>query len=356
MVRVLNHELFSVKKMSRVSWSTLAAAAAAVLVAALVGNWDRLTKTDEDRFREALAAGDFETAIELAETIVASSPGSAAAHLEVASVYVQKAARRQDVAESLVAARRSALRASEIDAASPDAWRAVGYTYELGGDLKLAIEYYQKALDVSPKNVAALTQMGLALVAQGKVSAGERYLGLAVQADPTDPWARIFLARAWLSLANRDAATIEKNLEPALASALSPAVAEAKAIVSSLRLAAGRPEEAELLAREAIAVAPASVEAHIALGEALYDSVFSRQLPWEETFAEVRALGDRLVELDPTRAAGPYLSLRAAARLGDKVSAAAYAERALGALAQDSTLTAAERSDMRAKIRAAYSR
>lgn len=356
MARVLNHELFSAKKTLRVSRPALAAAAAIILVAAVGANWDRLTKTDEDRFRESVAAGDFDAALEIAEAAAAKNPESADAHLKVASTYAQKALRRQSVEESVAAARRFALRASEIDAANPDAWRAVGYTYELEGKLPLAIDYYQKAIDASPKNAAALTQIGLALSAQGKTSAGERYLSLAVQADPLDPWARIFLTRARLSQANPDAAAAEKILEPVLVSGSQAAVAEAKAIVSGIRLAAGKPEEAELLAREAVAAAPDSVEANIALGEALYDGVFSRQLPWEETFSEVRAIGDRLAELAPTRVAGPYLSLRAAARLGDKVSAAAYADRALGLVAQDPTLTAAERVDTQAKIRAAYSR
>lgn len=355
MARALNHELFSAKKTSRVSRPALAAAAAIILLAAVGSNWDRLTKTDEDRFRELVAAGDFDAALEIAEAAAAKNPESADAHLKVASAYAQKALRRQDIGESLVAARRSALRAGEIDAANPDAWRAVGYTYELEGNLPLAIDYYQKAIDASPKNAAALTQMGLALSAQGKASAGERYLELAVQADPLDPWARIFLARVRFSQDNRDAAAIEKLLEPTLSSGSLPAVAEAKAVLSSLRLSAGKPEEAETLAREAVAAAPDSVEANIALGEALYDGVFSRQLPWEETFAEVRAIGDRLAELAPTRVAGPYLSLRAAARLGDTVSAAAYADRALGLLPKDPTLTDS-RLGMQAKIRAAYSR
>jgi tetratricopeptide (TPR) repeat protein len=347
----LNHEVFARRDIFPPALrAALAAAVVVALAAAVAFNWDALTRSDEERFQEAYDQGDIDGALALAAKLVADNPSSARAQIGLAAAYIQRALAGREVAASVAAARGAATRATELDAEDPDGWRTLGYTYELEGDAETAAGYYARAVALQPMNAAALVQLGQALAASGQGAEAEAYLERAVAADSYDPQARLLLAQARLSRGDEDTYAIEKLLEPVFGSGVPLLVADAKATVVAIRLAEGADEAAEKLAREAVGDAPDSVPALLALGEALYSSVMSRQLPWDATMAEVRALAGRAAEIAPTRAAAPYLAFRAASATGDAAGAARYAERALALLAADPTLSPSARVEMAARI------
>jgi tetratricopeptide (TPR) repeat protein len=345
----LNHEIFR-RRAEVPAWvkPALVAALLAVAVAAVWLNWDALTKTDAERYQEAYDAGRLDEALEVALRIAAEDPDSARAQLGVAAVYLQRAL-RGDVA-AVAAARAAAARAAEIDPNDPDASRTLGYTYELEGDYDSAIEYYERAIAAAPRDALALTQLGSAYAATGRSDLAERQYELAIRADSYVPEPRLLLAQARLARGDDGYSAIEAILEPALGAQNVALAADARATVSRIRLAQGKGEAAEALAREAVETAPESFSALTALAEALYDGVFSRGLPWSETLKEVHSLAQRAATADPTRAMAPFLAFRATSAVGDKTAAATYADRTLRLLEGDRTLSDAQRDEIRAQI------
>lgn len=345
----LNHDLFvqTAPYSKRKIFGALGLVAAGVLVYA---NWDVITKTDAERFQEAYDAGSNEEAIALAVKLAEADPASARAKVGLAAAYIQKALNGKDFDASLAAARAAALAATEFDPSDAEAWRALGYTYELGRDVATAAIHYQRAVNLAPKSADALTQRGNALLAEGDIAGAEAQFQAAVNADSYNPQARLLLAQVRLARGDQDTFEIERLMEPVLGSGIPLLVADAKATLSGIRLAKKEPKAAEVLAREAVADAPGSASANLALGEALYDGIFSRQLPWDATLSEVRQIAARVAEIDPSRAAAPFLAFRAASAAGDVAAASVHASETIRLLDADPTISPAQKQEIRARI------
>lgn len=70
----------------------------------------------------------------------------------------------------------------------------LGYAYQLGGDLKLAVATYRQALKADPKLGSAWINLGTALAKQGELAEAEKAFKAALKLDPTDPRAKANLA------------------------------------------------------------------------------------------------------------------------------------------------------------------
>jgi tetratricopeptide (TPR) repeat protein len=353
MARLLNHELFSPKPVAVAYLKPAFAAAAAVALAAiLAANWDaaaRLFKTDEQIYREAIAAGRFDEALALALAAAEADPTSAAARLSVAQTYLQMALGGQNVAESLAAAAASA-RASLLIAETSGALATLGFTLELSGDFEGAEAEYLDALDVNPRDADVLAQLGWLYERQRRVDAARKFYDRAYLADPQNARARTFYAR--FLLGSGDSVHAAELAAGALSAGDPSLAAEANRILSSAYRNLGKVAEARPPAEAALALAPESAAALVNYGEQLMVELFGAgQLPFDETLAEVRDLADRAAAADPTLAAAPYLAFRAALSQKDGNAAARYSARALAILGADLTLSGSQREAIRAAIR-----
>jgi len=76
----------------------------------------------------------------------------------------------------------------------PHAYSGLGNCL-MGGDRKLAIEYYRKALALRPQSSAYITQLANALRVNGDLDEAKQLATAAVKIDPDDPDAREELSR-----------------------------------------------------------------------------------------------------------------------------------------------------------------
>ena len=126
------------------------------------------------------------------------------------------------------------------------------------GDPELAARVLREALEFSPGDAKALTNLGESLMLLGKPAESKRALEQAIQANPDSP-------EAWSNLSRTLAASgePERAIEAARnALRCDPAFTTAQSNLGNLLLSAGRLDEAERLFREAIARDPNYAEAH----------------------------------------------------------------------------------------------
>lgn len=109
------------------------------------------------------------------------------------------------------------------------------------GDLKAAESLAREAVDVRPGDVAALNVLGVVLIGQDRPLDAETILLRAVQADPTEPVARLNLARAQVRAGKTEAA--RRSFREAIA--LAPDALVPRAVFAEFLLGLGELPQAE---------------------------------------------------------------------------------------------------------------
>jgi tetratricopeptide (TPR) repeat protein len=128
---------------------------------------------------------------------------------------------------------------------SPDNGRALmnyGVIQMNKGNLRVADDYFERALQLTPRYAYLQVNLGVLKAALGQPAEAERHFREAQQDDPNNPVSYTFFAR-WLKSVGR---TEEARLYAERAVELSPGDADAQALVSDLRTtrSAGMPSPA----------------------------------------------------------------------------------------------------------------
>jgi Flp pilus assembly protein TadD len=145
------------------------------VVGAEVGRLNRLACA-------AAAAGDGTAAIVGFEQVVALAPSLWAAHHNLAISYL--AAKRRDDAE------RHLRQALALNAGCVPAWMNLGALLSEQGRSQDALACYDKAIELQPDNVVAVSNAGLLLRQMGQFAAAKITLARARALAPTDPRTR----------------------------------------------------------------------------------------------------------------------------------------------------------------------
>ncbi len=173
------------------------------------------------------------------------------------------------------------------------------------GDVKRAIEAYQKALELNPKSVIAHSNLGGVLVNGRQPQEGVSHLLEAIRLDPENHSAHCNLAR-WLFRQGR----LDKAIEHYQAAvAIKPDLADAHSTLGALLCARGRFDEGAAHLSEAIRLDPSDAGARCSLGELLM-----RQGRLTEA-AEQLGLA---VRMDPSDATAHYCLGEVLARQGKR--------------------------------------
>ncbi|HYT92769.1 MAG TPA: tetratricopeptide repeat protein, partial [Gemmataceae bacterium] len=203
-------------------------------------------------------AGERDEAIVYYQRALELDPGSAPAHNHLAIALV--GARRLD--EALDHFRR----ALRLDPGQAGVHCNLAAVLETKGRLDEALDHYQQALRRDPKWAAAHHNLGNFLLAKGRVDEALDHLRQAAALEPTSAVLRFGLALALQKTGGRSDEAIA-NYEQALR--LDPKLAPAHRNLGVALQASGRPEEALDHLRQAVALEPGNVLAHLTLARVL---------------------------------------------------------------------------------------
>jgi tetratricopeptide (TPR) repeat protein/ribosomal protein S18 acetylase RimI-like enzyme len=127
----------------------------------------------------AAAAGNYPAAIALFEQVVALAPKLWAAHFNLAISYL--AAKRNDAGE------RHLRRTLALNPRCLPAWMRLAGVLSEQGRSQHALACYDKAIELQPDNVVALSNAGLLLRRMGQFAAAKIMLARAFELAPDDP-------------------------------------------------------------------------------------------------------------------------------------------------------------------------
>ena len=230
----------------------------------------------------------------------ADSPGSFQALFDEA--HRQQKARKLDRAISLYE------RALFLRPDSVDAHNNLGVAVIAQGRIDDAVAHYERALALDPNHVSALTNLGVALAAQGKVDQARVYYERAIAISPAHAHAHVELGNVFKYQGKFDDALAEY----ARAIEIRPAYADAHFIRSEIKtFHPGDPDLAALealAARDDLGTEPAAM-IHFALYKALEDCK-----DYPRAFEHLRKgneLKRRLIEYDEPLAARFFKRLSA---------------------------------------------
>lgn len=180
-------------------------------------------------------------------------------------------------------------RAAALAPDSPIYFCNLGIAHHKLGALELAAKALTRAATLSPPRAEAFHNLGLVLLDRGDVETGLRCLHRATELDPASFALKRLLARE-LARAGYFEGAIARYLELVVQDAFS---AELSLELVTTYLNAGRPTDAEALARKLTETHPTLAAAHAALGRAL--SKRFRYSEAAEVFGRVHLLGDEAV-------------------------------------------------------------
>jgi len=227
-------------------------------------------------------------------------------HLRLASIYSPSDMEiKRSIGIALLKANKSTdalpflLNVVQKDPADGDSWTALSEVYQMTGDLDLAEESAQKAIEVNPSAVNARLQAGKVSWAKGDLDKALEQVRLAISLNPEDPDNYVFMARLYAENGNKGKAleflekasrseneTVRTVIEHAsLLKALNGSIAARDLIASFsqkypenpdlLMLLAeaedscGETGKAEAVAKKALDIQPTEKNIHMLLGKIL---------------------------------------------------------------------------------------
>ncbi|MGB5246332.1 MAG: tetratricopeptide repeat protein, partial [Woeseia sp.] len=191
--------------------------------------------------RQGTAEG-YGDAINLYQQALAIDPNYPPAWDEMSAAYLNQAITGlRPSEEGFELARQAALKAIEIDSKYAPAYDSLGFIAQYyNADLALAANYYERALELDPRDVGVLGSIGILLQNIGRLEEGVAPIEYAVAADPLAPGWQYTLGLAYLTV-NRPEDAI-KVFEKTLA--ISPDFSLAYYNLGIALTLAGRPDEA----------------------------------------------------------------------------------------------------------------
>jgi tetratricopeptide (TPR) repeat protein/peroxiredoxin len=201
--------------------------------------------------------GYFEQAEAFFEQALKNDPKSAEALYGLGSAYLQQ----QKPAEARDCFRRALQLHASYPGTLPNAWNNLGILDAREGKTDLAIEHFQRALQIDPEHTVALQNLGSAYRQKKDWPQAKRMLERALALNPDDPEANYSLGMVYAQ--QNDTERAYDYLQKALASR--PDYPEALNNLGILYLRTRRPEEAKRSFEESVRVAPAYDQAYLNL-------------------------------------------------------------------------------------------
>ena len=183
--------------------------------------------------------------------------------------------------------------------ADTDSWTALSEVYQKTGDLELAEESTQKAIEIDPSSVTAHLQAGKVSWARGELEKALDQVQLAISLDPEDPDNYVFMARLYAENGNKgkalemlekasgsDNATVRTVIDHAnLLNEINGSVAardliayfsqkypenpELLMLLAEAEESCGETAKAEAVAKKALNIQPTDKDIHMLLGRIL---------------------------------------------------------------------------------------
>lgn len=207
-------------------------------------------------------------------------PSPTETHLSLGQVYLKGRLFDQALNEFSQAA------ALSPHSARPLTW--IGQVHETRGDLAMAREYYQRAIDMVPKFITARDSLARVLLAQGDHDQAARHLEAAVSVSPKNVQRQLGLGQALIASGRPEAA--RQAMSQAIQAVGDQERAEIARQVGEVMLQAGQDEAAQEAFEQGIKSSPDEVHFYNRLGIAL-----RQQGKIEEAVANY----ERALEIEP---------------------------------------------------------
>ena len=201
--------------------------------------------------------GYFEHAEAFFQQALTDDPKSAEALYGLGSAYLQQ----QKANEARECFQRALQLHASYPGTLPNSWNNLGILAAREGEFDLAIQYFQRALQIDPEHTIALQNLGNAYRQKKDWAQAKRVLERALALSPDDPEANYSLGMVYAQ--QNDTEHAYDYLQKALA--FRPAYPEALNNLGILYLHTRRPEEAKRSFEQAIRVAPAYDQAYLNL-------------------------------------------------------------------------------------------
>lgn len=217
-------ETIVVKKKNSVLVAVIASLVAVIIIAGGVKFFIdyRNSKIEEEKNAASLDvlsaynASDLEAAIKAGESFLDKFPKDAESYISLANVYVQKGSvefNEEDNANKAIDLLNKAL---EIDNKNANAYRLLGYAYEIKQDYNKSLEYYNKSLEIEPNNAVTLVGRGHMYTLAGDYENAEKDLVAAYSIDNKNTLALVNLAGLYIKTDRYNEYDIELFLNQAI--------------------------------------------------------------------------------------------------------------------------------------------
>jgi tetratricopeptide (TPR) repeat protein len=214
--------------------------------------------------RAALQAGDTTTAIAGLEKAIATTPGSAEAHLLLGQAY-SRAQRKDEASQQLMAGFSLDPKAGlPLETKDADELLLAGNAHASLNQLDEALAIYQTVLQLNPQKAAAHTNIGVVYYQAGRFAEAITEMQKALEIDPKDAETHYMLGATYIQQQKLDDA--EQAFNQAIE--LKPDLAAAYTGLGNVYLARKNVEKAVSTLQKAAELKPNQAETWLALGQA----------------------------------------------------------------------------------------
>lgn len=303
-------------------------------------------------------SGNLDQSIADAERLAAEDQTNIAVLLGLAVSYAQKgsvAFQEENYGQKAIDTANKVL---TLDPYNSEAFRVIGYAYEIMQQYQSAHENYDKAIELDEENSQAHSNKGHAYDLQGNLTQAAIWYDKALSLDASNEHALLNKARLLIRQSKlEDAKAVIGKL--GTSSRNQRFLAEGYQLLSFIYL--NQPEPNYELALSAIQSAisndPNVPQAYVTLATVKMRTLL--ELETEEEIAaqmkEVHAAIDKALEINPNQASAYYLAYRMAQVEDQPVVAAEMKQKALAAIPADITLGIAEKAELKSVIETTFS-
>ena len=299
-------------------------------------------------------ANDTSAAVAKADSILTRDPRNITALLLKAASLAQKGSlefKETTFGPQAIAIAQEAL---ALDPRNSEAYRIIGYAYEIMQKYDEAHAAYEKALALDPSNVAAVSQNAHAYDLQGQIEKAEVGYRAALALDQNFSQAQMGLGRIFVQKGQLDEA-LARFTRVAGTAQNARVKAEAAYSAGSISSARGNRAEAERFMRLATVTDQKYALGWVGLGKELFDQSIaaSSQISLGQRNALITSSMDSLqkaIAINPNQSLAHYqLGIQLAA-LGKTSAAVKILTEAKSIVASDITLSTTGKTTMLAKI------
>ena len=295
---------------------------------------------------------DFDTSISQADAVLAQNAKDVDALLAKATTLAQKGS--ITFAETTYATQAIALaqQALTIDPKNSDAWRIIGYSYEIMQRYPEAHDAYTKSLSLNPNNVATISQNAHAWDLQGDLTQAEAGYRQALTIEPTIDQANMGLGRILLAQ-NKPQEALQYFTTAQQVSANVRTRAEAAYSVGMTNNILGNTAAVAPAMKQATTIDPTYSLGWVGLGDALFaQALATSSTPTQSNALISESLSDlqKAINLAPYQAAASVELGKRLIVLGNKKAGIQMLKEAALLVPNDITLSAPNKTGLLGNI------